>query len=292
MTPNPVVFIEDDNQPKEHLRDLVFVIQENAKVKVEEIQFTGNDKLSVDDIKSLMPTKENHPIGIFTEWGTYKEEAFDMDLLAIEAVYQDRGFINVKVGKPRVLLSPDKTRLSLHIPIQEGDQFIWKDTISLVTLLSIVKRLSRRSRKPIQTKFFFLKEQLLKKTQVKTGDLFARSKVAQDVMAIADAYRDFGYAYVNVAPQTIPGEKENHIKLTLMVQAGPRVKVERINITGNLKTQDEVIRRELRLYEGELYSATFLKLSEQRVNALGFLSLLNFKPNPVPKATEWQSIFA
>ena len=71
-----------------------------------------------------MPTKENHPIGIFTEWGTYKEEAFDMDLLAIEAVYQDRGFINVKVGKPRVLLSPDKTRLSLHIPIQEGDQFL------------------------------------------------------------------------------------------------------------------------------------------------------------------------
>ena len=280
ITQNPVVFIEDDNQPKEHLRDLVFVIQENAKVKVEKIQFTGNEKLSLDEIKSLMPTKENHPIGIFTEWGTYKEEAFDMDILAIEAVYQDRGFINVKVGKPRVLLSPDKTRLSLHIPIQEGDQFYLEGYgIAGDLVIESTEELKQKQQKnPDQ--IYFLTEQLIKKTQVKTGELFARSKVAQDVMAIADAYRDFGYAYVNVAPQTVPGEKENHIKLTLMVDAGPRVKVERINITGNLKTQDEVIRRELRLYEGELYSATFLKLSEQRVNALGFFESVEFQTKP------------
>ena len=279
---NPVIKVSDD-RPKEHLRDVVFVVQENAKVVVEEIQFTGNKTLNADDIKAYMPTKENHPLGIFTEWGTYKEEAFDMDIMAIEAVYQDKGFMNVKVGNPRVLLSPDKTRLSLHIPIQEGEQFYLEGYGVAGDLVVPDEAALKEKAKENPDGIFFTEEKLLGRTQVKAGELFARSKVGQDVMAIADAYRDVGYAYVNVSPQILPGEKERHIKITLMVDSGPRVKIERIDIAGNLKTQDKVIRRELRIYEGELYSAALLKLSEQRVNALGFFETVEFQTRPGSK---------
>tara|TARA_B100000683_G_scaffold217591_1_gene213627 strand:+ start:483 stop:3299 length:2817 start_codon:yes stop_codon:yes gene_type:complete len=277
---NPVIRVVEENRPKEHLRDVVFVVNENAKVKVEEIQFTGNANLGADEIKAFMPTKENHPLGVFTEWGTYKEEAFDMDIMAIEAVYQDKGFMNVKVGNPRVLLSPDKTRLSLHIPIQEGEQFYLEGYGVAGDLVVEDKKELKAKRESNPDQIYFVKEQLLKRTQAKAGDLFARSKIGQDVMAIADAYRDVGYAYVNVAPQILPGEKEKHIKMTLMVDSGPRVTIERIDIAGNLKTQDKVIRRELRVYEGELYSASLLKLSEQRVNALGFFETVEVQTKP------------
>lgn len=246
--------------------DVVFKITEAAKVKVEKITFVGNDHVSADDLAPVLRTRENHPLGILTEWGTYKVEGSEIDVLAVDAVYQDKGFINVKVGKPHVELSADKTRLSLTIPITEGKQYRLRD-LDVGGDLVVAEVPADR---PVDAPPLFERSALIDKTKIRKGDLFSRSQVAMDVQAIADRYRDKGYAFVNIEPQLIPHEEDDTLSLRIAIQSGPRVTIERVEITGNTKTQDSVIRRELRVYEGEYYSASDLRRSEGRVNALGF----------------------
>jgi outer membrane protein insertion porin family len=250
--------------------DVVFKIEENAKVRVETINFVGNENISTDELKNAMGTRENHPLGMLTQWGTYKEEMSELDLLAIEAVYQDRGYINVRVGKPRVGISGDKSRLTITIPINEGKQYRLRSFDIGGELLIEDDAEYARILQEDPERVVFSKSRLLGRTRVEEGELFARSKVAQDVLAIADRYRDKGYAYVNISPETRVHDEDDTVDLILRIEAGPRVTIERIEITGNSKTQDRVVRRELRIYEGEYYSASQLRLSEQRVTALGF----------------------
>lgn len=253
-------------QEKGQFVDVAFVITEAAKVKVERVVLVGNEQVSADDILPVLRTRENHPLGILTEWGTYKVEGSEVDVLAVEAVYQDRGFINVAVGKPRVTLSQDKTRITLTIPITEGKQYTLR---SMDVGGDLVVEELPAERDPDAAPIFSRKD-LLDRTKIRAGDLFSRTQVATDVQALADRYRDAGYAFVNIEPQLVPHEEDDTLGLKLMVQSGPRVTIERIEITGNTKTQDSVIRRELRVYEGEFYSASMLRFSEQRANALGF----------------------
>jgi outer membrane protein insertion porin family len=250
--------------------DVVFKITERSKVKVETITFVGNEAITTDELKKSLGTRENHPLGMLTEWGTYKEELAEVDPLLIEQLYQDRGYINVKVGQPRVQLSADKTRIALTFSITEGEQYSLRSFDVDGELLTEDAAEYERVRDEEPDRVIFLKEDVLGRTRIRGGEVFSRSKVAQDVMAVADRYRDKGYAYVNIIPETIVHDDDNTVDLTLKIQAGPRVTVERIEVTGNTKTQDRVIRRELRLYEGEYYSASQLRLSEQRVTALGF----------------------
>lgn len=258
----------DDETKK--FADVVFRIDEHAKVKVETIDVVGNKNVPMDEIRTLLQTRENHPFGIFTDWGTYKEETASLDPLAVESVYQDKGYLNVRVGNPRVELSKDKTRLSIYIPVDEGQQYALSNFDIDGDLLVASAEELQEKKKEAPDGIFFLKDDLLRVTKISAGELFSRTKIATDINAVADKYRDRGYAYVNIMPETAVDEENNTVGITLRVEAGPRVKIERIEIVGNEKTQDEVIRRELRIYEGDWYSATSVRLSEQRATALGF----------------------
>ncbi len=250
--------------------DIVFKIVEHDKVKVDQIRFVGNDNLSEAKLKGGIGTKEDHPLGFFTDWGTYKEEMAELDPLAAEAIYQDEGYITVKVGQPRVALSADKTKLTLSIPVTEGKQYRLRSFDISGDLVVEDREEYDRIRDEEPDRVVFLKSDLLRETSIKKDQLFARSKVAQDVINIADRYRDRGYAFVNINPLTSVHDEDDTVELALAIDAGPRVRIERVEVTGNSKTQDRVIRRELRVYEGEFYNATLLKRSEQRVTALGF----------------------
>jgi outer membrane protein insertion porin family len=267
----PAVITDPELVPGEgEFVDIAFIVSEFAKVRVEQIDFAGNEHVSTDDLKQNLRTREAHPLGILTEWGTYREELAEIDLLAVEAVYQDRGYINVRVGEPRVRLSSDKTRIAITIPVTEGEQFSLSSFDVQGELLVEDPEELERIRAEDPERVVFLRSDIIQRTNIRPGDIFARSVVAQDVLAIADRYRDRGYAYVNIGPETRIDEEARTLDLVLQIAAGPRVTVERIEITGNTKTQDRVIRRELRLFEGEFYSASQLRLSEQRANALGF----------------------
>ncbi len=235
---------------------VVFEVNEHAKVQVKEIQILGNQHVSREDLTGVMQTQEGGYLSFLTSAGTYREEVFQRDLQALQFVYGDRGYIYAKVNKPSVTLSPDKRFLYITLRIEEGEQY-------------------RVGQIDFSGDLLHDKSELQRLVQVKPGEIFARSRVGKDLFAISDLYRDAGYAYANVNPDTKVDPRTRIIDLTYDVQPGRKTYFERIEISGNAKTRDKVVRRELRIYEGELFSAAAVNQSKTRVNALGYFESVN-----------------
>jgi outer membrane protein insertion porin family len=231
--------------------DVVFVVNEHAKVQVKEIVILGNEHVPREDLTAVMSTQEGGYLSFVTSSGTYREEAFQHDIQNIQFIYADRGYISAKVAKPSVALSPDKRFLFITIRIEEGEQY-------------------RVGKIDFTGELLHEKPELQRLIAVKPGDIFARSRVAKDLFAVADLYRDDGYANANVNPITNVDAKTRIVDVDYEVQPGKKTYFERIEIAGNSKTRDKVIRRELRIYEGELYNNAALNTSKSRVTALGY----------------------
>lgn len=231
--------------------DIIFTVKEHAKVVIRSINFIGNKAISADEIRSVMGTQEGGYFSWITSSGTYQEDAFERDLLLITSLYYDKGFINVKLSRPQVVLSPDKRYMYITINVEEGKQYH-------------VGKLDMRG------ELLWPKKELMGRLTVKRGELFNRSKLQKDIMALVERYRDKGYAYANITPLTSIDSDKRIVDLTFDVQKGQVVIFERINIRGNSKTRDRVIRREMRIAEGDRFSQTLLNLSRARVMQLGF----------------------
>jgi len=244
-----------DEKPDNQV-DVVFLVNEHAKVQVKEIVIVGNDHVPKEELTAVMSTQEGGYLSFLTSAGTYREEVFQRDIQNIQFVYGDRGYISAKVAKPSVALSPDRRFLYITIRIEEGEQY-------------------RVGKIDFTGELLHEKSELQKHVTVKPGEIFARSRVAHDLFAIADVYKDDGYASANVNPLTNVDPKTRIVDLDYEVQPGKKTYFERIEIVGNSKTRDKVIRRELRVYEGELYSQTKLNESKARVTALGFFETVN-----------------
>ncbi|MFL5355688.1 outer membrane protein assembly factor BamA [Archangium sp.] len=241
--------------------DVVFNIAENAKVMVKDIVFLGAEKVPVSRLKEVMLTKEGGYLSFITSEGTYREEVFQRDLAVIQATYYDEGFINVRVDKPTVSLSADKRDIYITLRITEGERYdIGKVDFSGDLLIP--------------------KAELSRLMKSGSGTHFSRTLLGQDIQAVTDVYYDRGYAYANINPITNINADSKTVDLTFDVQKGPQVAIERIDIIGNTKTRDKVIRRELRVYEGELYSGTGVRRSKDRVTALGFFETVEVTQKP------------
>jgi outer membrane protein insertion porin family len=237
------------NSPSEV--DVWFRIHENAKVEVRRVNFVGNHAIGDDELREVILTHEGNILSIVTQAGTYREDVFQRDLLLLQAHYWDRGYVQVKVGTPLIELSPDKQSMYISISIDEGPQY-------------------RLGTIDIRGDLLESKEFFLKRVSVKPGEIFNRSKLSDDLQKLTDLYKDRGYAYVNASPATPVDEKNRTVDVTFEIQKGELVYFDHINIRGNSKTRDKVIRRELRIIEGESYSQSLLDYSKRRVNSLGF----------------------
>jgi outer membrane protein insertion porin family len=235
---------------------VIFDVNEHAKVIVKGIRFIGNHDVSRDDLLGVMSTQEGNYLSFLTSAGNYREEVFQHDIQNIQFVYGDRGYIYAKVAKPSVALSSDKRYLYITLRIDEGEQY-------------------RVGKIDFSGELLHDKAELKLVTQVRPGDIFSRSAVGRDLLALTDIYRDVGYAYANVNPETQVDAKARTIDLTYNIQPGKKTYFERIEISGNTKTREKVIRRELRIYEGELFSASALNKSKARITALGYFENVN-----------------
>jgi outer membrane protein insertion porin family len=231
--------------------DVYFRVHENSKVEIRRVNFTGNRNVSDAELRGVIMTQPGDLFSALTSSGTYREDVFQRDIMLVQSYYFDRGYVNVKVGDPRMELSPDRRSMYITLAIEEGQQY-------------------RIGQLDVKGELIESRETYLNKLQAKPGDVFNRTQVAQDVQNIADLYKDKGYAYVNSTPETRVDDKARIVDLTFDIQKGPLVNFERINIRGNTKTRDKVIRREMRIYEGEQYSQTLLDRSKRRVNSLGY----------------------
>jgi outer membrane protein insertion porin family len=231
--------------------DVWFKADEKAKVKIRDVQFIGNQALTDDELRLTIQTRREDALAFLNESGVYNQETFERDLLLVSAHYWDRGYANVKVGTPQLRLSRDKEYMYLSIPIDEGPVF----TIGSVNFKGDLIGSAPDN---------------LARINMRTGTTFSRTQIAEDREKLSAYYQDRGYAYANVLPLTKVDLSTRKISLTYEVARGKRAYFERINIRGNAKTRDKVIRREMKISEGELFNNTNLEISKRRITALGF----------------------
>jgi len=241
--------------------DVVFEIREHAKVMVKRIQFFGVEKVPEQELRSKMLTREGNFLSFLTSEGIFRDDGFQRDLQVIQAVYYDYGFINVRVENPQVSLSADKRHVFISLRVEEGLPYdLGKLDFSGDTLVPF--------------------SELHKKLKSLSGRRFNRSFMADDIQTISDAYYDLGYAYANVTPLTDLDVDNRIVDIVFDIQKGERVRIERIDVVGNTKTREKVIRREMRVYERELFSGTAMKRSQERVTALGYFEKVEVTHRP------------
>ncbi len=231
--------------------DVLFVVDERSKVQIRDVQFIGNEAISDDELRGLIATQKGGALAFLNDSGTFNEEAFERDLLMISAYYWDKGYATVNIGEPQLKLSRDKRYMYLSIPIEEGPVFAVSGIEFRGDLLGTT-------------------EDHAAMVGIKPGATFARSTIAADRERLQNFYMDRGYAYANVLPLTKPVPGKNEIVLIFEIERGKKAYFERINIRGNSKTRDKVIRREMKIAEGELFNNSNLEISKRRINALGF----------------------
>jgi outer membrane protein insertion porin family len=232
-----------------------FKIKENEKIRIQKIQFSGSVYFSDEALKKVLPeTKEKNIFSWVTKAGTYKEDILERDLDAIVAFYLTKGFLEMKVGKPKTTV--DRAGITITIPVEEGRQF-------------------KVGKVDVQGDLIAPKEELFKLIPLFPGEIFNRENVRQSISNLTDRYADEGYAFVDVSPQIVRHQDQPLVDLTFDIRQGSKVFFERINILGNTKTRDRVIRRDLLTVEGEQYSLTAMKRSRDNLNYLGFFKEVN-----------------
>lgn len=230
---------------------LTFHVTENSKVQIRRIFFLGNKVFSSGELKQAIATTEGHVFSWATSGGTYREGAFERDLSLLAFFYGNEGYIEAKFSKPRVTVSQDRRYIDIMLDVTEGKQyFLGNVTFSGDDL--------------------FTEQDLRQSLGMKEGEVFSYGKLQEEVIKLTDKYGDQGYAFANVVPRTQIREGTQIADLSVEIERGEKVYWGKIAVTGNTKTHDKVVRRELPFHEGELYNATKRKKGMERVRRLGF----------------------
>jgi outer membrane protein insertion porin family len=256
-------------------RNVVFYIEEGKKVRLEEVIIVGNKAISAKEIKAALKNRERWLFSFIDRSGTLRTEELKEDLETIRNLYYNKGYIQVVVDDPVIepeiytfrecyFWGPSKTftrksELVIRINIKEGDQF----RVSSVTW---------------KGNELIPDAQLSKEIKLAKGDVFSREMLRQDVGRIMDRYDSIARPFANVIPQFNIDQDKKTVAVQIDIQEGGEVKIGRIDITGNSKTRDKVIRREMRLEEGDLYSKKALKRSYERINNLNFFESVELVP--------------
>ena len=246
---------------------LTFNIEENEKVKVKRITFLGNQKMSASDLKSKIKTSEAGPFSFISGSGAFRQEVFDRDVQILNSIYFNEGFVQVKIAKPEIFVTPDKKHIYITLRIEEGDQFSIGEVDFSGDLL-------------------FAREELFGSVKIKKNETFSYEKLVGDINNLQAKYGDKGYAFANILPRTQIREKERLVDITFEFDKGQQVYFGEINITGNTKTRDKVFRRELQVKEGELYNETRKRESLANVKRLGFFDDVTFNQKSRPDDPE------
>jgi len=256
-------------------RNVVFHIEEGKKVRLEQVIIAGNKAISAKELKAALKNQERWFFSFIDRSGTLRTEELKEDLEIIRNLYFNKGYIQVVVDDP--VIEPEsytfrecyfwgplktftrKSELVIRINIKEGDQFrvgsvTWKGNELIPDA------------------------ELSKEIKLTKGDVFSREMLRQDVGRIMDRYDSIARPFANVIPQFNIDQDKKTVAVQIDIQEGGEVRIGRIDITGNSKTRDKVVRREMRLEEGELYSKKALKRSYERINNLNFFETVELVP--------------
>jgi outer membrane protein insertion porin family len=233
----------------ENRADVDFIVEEGEKVFVKAISFEGNKAYDSKKLKNLMKTKEKGFFSWFTSSGDLDHEVLDQDVSMIAAYYHNHGYIEAKVAEPK--LTYEGEEILINIKIDEGSRFEVGNV-------------------DIDGDLIQPKSEMLKRMKIARGEVYNRELIREDILALQDGYSDAGYAYAAISPRIDQDTEKLTANVTYLIDKGPPVYFEKIIINGNTKTRDKVIRRELQVYEQELFSGRRLKRGVRNLYRLDF----------------------
>jgi outer membrane protein insertion porin family len=246
-------------QPRKNNEVIVkFSIKEHEKVTVRRVTFIGNHSVPTEELRDLMITGAT---GFFSfgSGGPFRQDAFERDVLVISSHYYDKGFMSVRVAAPRVMLTPDRSGIDIVLTIDEGPRY-------RVRRLSVTEvDEDGREVEPLGGR-----QNLREMIRARTGEYLNRAELVKDISSIQTMYRDAGFANVDAPPQIQPYPDIEKVDVIIRIKRGEPVRFGRIEIRGNTKTRDKVIRREMEIAEGELFSESGLEASRRRIASLGY----------------------
>jgi len=234
---------------KKNRADLEFIIEEGEKVRISKIKFEGNRAYSSRKLKGLMTTSEKSILSWITSAGDLIQQNLEQDVAKIQSFYHNHGYIQARVGEPQIEYKGNN--IEITIKIVEGPQF----KVGKVGLAGDL---------------ILPEQQLLQKIEITDEKFYNRETLRNDILALSDLYANEGYANVDVSPRIDQDEENLVVNITYEINKGKQVYFEEIIISGNTKTRDKVIRRQLRVYEQELFSAQRLKRSIRNLFRLDF----------------------
>jgi len=248
---------------------LSFLIDEGKKLYVENIIIDGAKQLDPDDIKDELALEERGFFSWITDSGVLKEELLERDSSAIQAFYHNHGFLKVKVGRPEVKITDEG--IDIVYPVWEGDRFKMGKTSFRGDLIADSNK--------------FL--EIVNIDSLKEDDeYFNRSMIQEDLTSLTDYYNDYGYAYVDVQVNLKDKPKEKIVDVEYVIVKHQRVHIRRVLIEGNTVTRDNVIMREMRLADGDLFHGSKLKRSYQRLQNLDYFEKVDISPVPTGNPEE------
>ena len=237
---------------------LVFNIVEGRQISIDRIVFRGNQGLTDDQLKDAMETKERQ---YFILRGKLQRQRLEIDVDRIIAVYNDNGFIQARVESTDFSINRETALVTITIVVVEGPQFrVGEVNVKGVTLVPEIE--------------------VVRQIRVKPGDVFSLTRVRDSVQGILNLYSTIGRASADINPRRDQLTTANVINVTFEITEGPEVYVERINIAGNVRSQDRILRREIPLHEGDLYTLQKRERARQRLINLGYFESVTVSTQP------------
>lgn len=247
------------NPIDENFTSVDFFIKESAIVKVKKITFEGNNSIPAKKIKKILETREKSWLSLFTTMGVFKDEALEKDIQRITAFYYSKGFLQVKVEKPKVEFK--KNGIYIHFNVTEGNKFVIGG---------------------VDFKGDLIYDTGVLKSKLKSapGKVFNGRILNDELVVLKALYAEQGYAFADITPLTDIAKEGKKVNLIFDIDKGEKIYIEEVKITGNTRTRDNVIRREMRLTEGAIYNSVEINRSKQEINNLGYFKKVNINAEP------------
>lgn len=237
---------------------ITYTIKENRRIFVKSVKIFGNENIKSSKLKKAMKTKVRTMLSWLFDTGKLDREILDADTLKILQVYHNNGYLKAQIGEPEVKV--EEKGISILINVNEGPQYrVGAITFSGKTLIT--------------------EEELVKKMELRTGIIFSREELFKDMQNINSYYASIGYAYSSIIPQAKEIPEELVVDVNIKIDPKQLVYIERIDVEGNVRTRENVIRREFQIAEGDLYSAKKIRASAERLYRLDYFNAINFEQN-------------
>ncbi len=244
-----------------------FTVDEGDVARIREIKLVGNQSFKDSTLLDLFQLTTPGWLTWYTKNDQYSRQKLAADLENLRSFYLDRGYLDFNIDSTQVSITPDKRDIHITVNLTEGEKY----TVSAVRFAGDL---------------ILPEEEYLKLAKLKPGEVFSREKLTDTTKAVMDRLGNEGYAFANVNASPEVNADTNEVAFTIFVDPGRRVYVNRINIGGNTKTRDEVVRREMRQMEGEWYDAEKINRSRSRIDRLGYFDEVAVQTPAVPGTTD------